>query len=137
MVSIQALLAQLFGMIALFIAFEEVGLSVYIIGTAAILYFSARHFFGSFEEKDYSTYSWIWALFGSCLVWVLGHWLLFYGPVAQPAIMLGVLGYGLGALYYLSETDRLSTMVRRQVIFVMTAVVIVMLVLADWGSRTV
>jgi hypothetical protein len=137
LVSIQALVAQMAGLVALFIAFEDVPLIVYIIGSGLILYFSARHYFGSFDEKNYNAYSWIWTLFGTSLVWLLSHWLLFYGQVAQPAVLLGVIGYGLGALYYLSETDKLSTPIQRQVVFVMCAIVTVLLVLSDWGSRTI
>jgi hypothetical protein len=134
LVSVQALIAQLVGLVALFVAFEEAPLGGFIVAAAAILYFSARHFFGSFEERYYNVYCWTWALFGASLVWVLGHWLLFYGPIAQPAVFLGVLGYGLAALYYLSETDRLSKLVQRQVIFVMFAVVAVLLTLSNWGN---
>ena len=137
LVSIQALLAQLAGMVALFIAFEDVPLTVLMAGTGLILYFCARHFFGSFEERNYNAYSWIWTLFGTCLVWLLGHWLLFYGPVAQPAVFVGVIGYGLGALYYLSETDKLSSPVQKQVVFVMFAIITVLIVLSDWGSRNI
>jgi hypothetical protein len=133
-VSIQALLAQAFGLTALFVAFDDASLAVYILGVAAILYFSARHFFGSFDEKNYQVYSWTWTLFGVCLAWILGHWLLFYGPIAQPAVFLSVIGYGLAALYYLAETDKSSKLIERQVIFVMAAVISVLLILADWGN---
>ncbi len=134
MVSLQALIAQLFGLIALYVAFSEAGLSVYIVLSAVIMYFSARHFFGSFDEKHYDAYSLTWALFGACLAWILGHWLLFYGPVPQPAVLIAVFGYGAGALYYLSETDKLSKLVQRQVIFVMVVVVTAILIFSDWGS---
>lgn len=136
-VSIQALLAQLAGLTALFVAFEGVPIIVYIAGVAAILYYCARHFFASFEEQNYHIYAWTWTLFGACLTWILSHWLLFYGPVAQPAILLSVIGYGLAVLYYLSETGKLSKLVQNQVIFVIVAVVTVLLVLSDWGSRTI
>jgi hypothetical protein len=136
LVSAQALVALLFGLIALFITFEEVELAVYILGTAAILYFSARHFFGSFEEEHYDAYSWSWTLAGTALVWILGHWLLFYGPVAQPAAILSILAYGLAALYYLSEKDKLTKLVQRQLLFAMVAVISVLLIFSDWGSNT-
>lgn len=134
-VSFQALLAQLTGLIALFITFEEAGLAAYIVGVTLITYFSARHFFGSFEEDHYNAYSWTWALFSACLVWILGHWLLFYGPVAQPAVMLSVLGYGFAALHYLSSTDKLSKLAQRQVGFAVAATIIIIIILSDWGSR--
>lgn len=135
LVSAQALIAQFVGLVALFLAFDSASLAVYVLGAAVILYFSARHFFGSFEEPYYAAYSWTWALFGACMVWVLGHWLLFYEHVAQPAILLSVLGYGFGALYYLSETDKLSKLVQRQVVFAVTVIVAVILIFSDWGSQ--
>ncbi len=132
-ISLQALIAQLSGLIALFIAFEKAPISAYIIAVAAILYFCARHFFASFEERHYEAYCWSWTLFGACLVWVLSHWLLFYGPAAQPAIFLSILAYGLAGLYYLSETDKLSKLVQRQLVFVMVSVVGVLIALSNWG----
>lgn len=137
LVSLQALLAQLAGLAALFLAFTDVPLALYILGTSAILYYCARHFFGSFEEENYEIYSWQWTLFGACIVWVLGHWLLFYGALAQPALLLSIVGYGLATLYYLAETDKLSLVLRRQVIFVMLALVAVLIVFSDWGSRAI
>lgn len=138
LVTAQALVAQLAGLVALFVAFEEVPLAVYIIGTAAILYYAARHFFGSFEEQYYHTYSLTWALFGAGLVWVLSHGLRFYGPVAKAAIFISIIGYGLAILYYLAETDRLSKWVQRQVVFVMVVLAGVLLILYGWDfSRTI
>lgn len=131
-VSVQALLAQLAGTVAIFVAYPEVSLVVYILAVAAIGYFSARHFFNSFEESQYQAYSLVWALFGACLTWLLGHWLLFYGPIAQISLLTAVIGYGFAALYYLSETDKLSLMVQRQVIFIVLVVVVVILSLSKW-----
>lgn len=136
-VTAQALISQLAGLIALFVAFEEVPIAVFIIGTAAILYYCARHFFASFQEPNYHSFVWSWTLFGASLVWILSHWLVFYGPVAQVAIVLSVIGSGLAALYYLHETNNLSKLVRRQVVFIIFAVVTVLLTLSDWGSRTI
>lgn len=137
LVTLQALIAQLAGLVALFVALDQVPTALYILAGAAILYYSARHFFGSFEEGHYHTYSLVWAVFGASLIWVLSHWLLFYGPIAQVALMLSVIGYGLAALYYLHETDRLSKLVQRQVIFVVIALVGVMLLLSDWGGAVI
>jgi hypothetical protein len=137
LVTLQALIAQLAGLVALFVALDQVPTAFYIIAGAAILYYSARHFFGSFEEEHYHTYSLVWAVFGASLIWVLSHWLLFYGPIAQVALMLSVIGYGVAALYYLHETDRLSKLVQRQVIFVVVALIGVMLLLSDWGGAVI
>jgi len=66
----------------------------------------------------------------------LAHWLLFYGVVSQPTLFLSVLGFGIGTLYYLEKRDRLSVLVRRQFVFVMVAIIVIVVVLADWGDKT-
>jgi hypothetical protein len=137
LIGLQALIGQFIGLVALFIAFEDVSLAVYVIGVSVVTYFCSRHFFAGFEEENASIYSWIWAFFGGSIAWLLGHWLLFYGPIAQPALLLSVIGYGLITLYYLDETDRLSALVRRQVLFVIVAVVIVMIVFSNWGDSVI
>lgn len=137
LVGLQALIGQFVGLSALFIAFQDVPLYVFVVGVAAITYFSARHFFGGFEEENANLYSWIWCFFSTSLAWLLGHWLLFYGPIAQPAVLLSVIGYGLVTLYYLDETDRLSTLIQRQVLFVMIAVVVVIIAFSNWGDKVI
>lgn len=137
LVAIQALLAQFAGLTALFLTFDTAPLASYILVATAITYFSARHFFGAFEEHHGQQFSWLWAFFSGCLVWILGHWLLFYGPIAQPALLLSVIGYGLAGLYYLYETDKLSMLVRRQIIFVVLAVVFVIIAFSNWGDGIV
>lgn len=137
LVSVQALVAQLIGLTALFMAFPEANLAGYVVAVWAITYFSARHFFGSFDEPAAPIFSSMWAFFASALMWVLGHWLLFVGPIAQVAVILSVLGYGLAGLYYLAETDRLSKTVRREIMLVMFAIMFVIIVFSDWGDKAV
>ncbi len=137
LVSVQALLAQFGGMVAIFMTFETAPMSVYIIFAAAISYFSARHFFGIHEETHAVQYSWLWAYFSAALIWILSHWLLFYKEVAQPALLLGIIGYGLAGLYYLHEHDKLTQIVRRQIMFVVIAMVIVIISLSNWGDGIV
>jgi hypothetical protein len=122
LVSLQGLIAQFAGLVAVFLAFGESSLSLHVLFVVAVTYFSARHFFASFEEVHGHTYAWLWAFFSGCLMWILGHFLIFYGAIAQPALLLSVLGYGLAALYYLSRTDKLSKLVQRQIVFVMIAI---------------
>lgn len=134
LVAVQALLAQVMGMVALFVSFTTVPVALYVIAAVAIAYFSARHFFAAFEETHGIQYAWLWALFASSLVWLLSHWLLFYGPVAQPALLLGVIGYGLAGLYYLHDRDKLSALIRRQIMFIVIALVVVIIALSNWGD---
>jgi hypothetical protein len=135
-VSLQAMLGQFTALIALFLAWVDAPLIGLVVAGWAICYLSARHFFSSFDEVYGSLYAHTWGYFAAALMWVLGHWLLFYGLLSQPALLLTVLGVGMGTLYYLDETDRLSLLLRRQFVFIMVAVVVVVLIFSDWGDKT-
>lgn len=137
MVATQAMLAQLTGLMALFLIWADGPLAGLILVTGAICYVSARHFFDSFDEPYAKLLSYFWAYFGAALMWVLGHWLLFYGLIAQPTLILTMIGYGLAALYYFDHTDRLSTGLRWQLLFAMIAAIILILALSDWGDKVV
>lgn len=136
-VSIQAFIAQVFGLTAIFLAWPESSLYLLVLVTWLVCYVSARHFFTSFDEPYTRFLTDVWAYFGASLVWILGHWLLFYEFIAQPTLILTVIGFGLATLYYLDRTDRLSDLVRRQFIFIMIAIIIVVLVFSDWGDKAI
>ena len=91
----------------------------------------------SFEEPSVRLLAYAWGYFGAALVWVLGHWLLFYGVIAQPTVLLIALGYGFAALYYLDHFDKLSVAIRRQFLFIMFATVAIMLVALLKGSNKI
>jgi hypothetical protein len=137
--SVQALLAQLAGLMAVFLAWPDASLAVLVLLGWVICYGAARHFFTSFDEPYTALYAHTWGYFAAALIWLLGHWLLFYGDgvLAQPTLLLTVIGYGLATLYYLEQTDRLSVLLRRQFIFIMVAIVIVVLAFSRWGGVTV
>ena len=136
-ISMQAFIGLVFGLMAVFWAWPASPLYVLVLATWLVCYVSARHFFTSFDEPYTRFLTDVWAYFGATLVWVLGHWLLFYGFIAQPTLLLTVLGFGLATLYYLDKTDRLSDLVRRQFIFIMVAIIIVVLVFSDWGDKAI
>jgi len=136
-VSLQALIGFIAGLMALFLTWDHSPLLV-LVGSAGLLcFFAAHHFFYSFDEPYMRLLSYFWGYFGAALVWILGHWLLFYGPVAQPTLLLVSLGFGLGTLYYLDHFDRLSLNVRRQVVFILVAILLVVLTFSDWGDKIV
>jgi hypothetical protein len=70
-------------------------------------------------------------------VWLLGHWLLFYGVVSQPTVILVSLGVGLSTLYYLEHFDRLSTALQRQLVLIMGTLIVIVLALSNWGNKIV
>jgi len=137
MISLQALIGQACGLMALFLGWPDAPLGGLVALGWLICYSSARHFFSSFDEPYTSLMAHAWGYFAAALIWVLGHWLLFYGVVSQPTLLLTVIGYGLATLYYLDHTDRLSSLVRKQFIFIMVAIVVIVLVFSDWGDKSV
>lgn len=135
LISIQALVAQLVALMALFLVSGDMSLGLLVVLSWLICYLCARHFFSGFDELYTQLYSHVWAYFAAALVWVLGHWLLFYNVLAQPTLLLVVIGYGLAAIYYLNETDRLTDMWRKQFVAWMVMIVIIVLTFSDWGDK--
>ncbi len=123
MVSIQSMAGLLFGLNAIFLEWGSSPLYWLVISTAVVCYLAARHFFDSFDEPYAKLLSYLWAFFAAALTWVLGHWLLFYGAVAQPTLLLVAVGYGLAALYYLDHNDKLSKLVRAEIMVTTCAIV--------------
>ena len=136
-VAMQALIAQSFGLMAVYLAWGEAPLWGLIIATWAVCYSAARHFFTGFDEPYGRFFSDVWAFFAASLAFITGHWLLFYGLVAQPTLLLTVVGFGLATMYYLDTFDKLSKMLRRQFIFIMLAIIIVVVVFSDWGDKAI
>lgn len=134
-VSSQAFIGQMYGLMALFLAWPSASILVLVISVWAICYLSARHFLTSFDEPYTSLYSHTWGYFAAALTWLSSHWLLYYFGVAQPTLLLGIISFGIGGLYFLSESDKLSVFARRQIIFIMCTVILVVLVFSDWGDK--
>jgi hypothetical protein len=137
MVSMQAMIGQALGLVALYVAWVEAPSFGIVLATWIITYLAARHFFTNFEDQYTPLYAHAWGYFSASLTWVLSHWLLFYGVIPQPALLLSVIGFGLAGMFYLDESDRLSPLLRRQFMFIMFAIVLVVLVFSDWGDKTV
>jgi len=140
MIGIQALIGFLTGLGALFMIGDAAPALALVFATGMICYLCAHHFFDGFSEAYTRLLSYTWAFFGAGLVWVLSHWLLYYpstGIIAQPLLILVPIGYGLAAIYYLDHTDRLSSSVRNQFVFVMCIWVVIILGLSDWSDKIV
>lgn len=135
--TIQAGVGQLIGLGAVYVLWGRSSLLLLVVVSWAICYLSARHFFSGFDEPLGSLLSHIWGYFGAALTWILGHWLLYYGFLSQPTLLLVILAFGLAALYYLESTDRLSIFVRREIILIMSAVILVVIMFSDWGDKAI
>ena len=137
MITLQAGLGQLAALMALFLAWTDGPLYGLTLATGIICFMAARHFFDAYDEPYAKLLAYTWGYFGAALAWLLGHWLIFYGIIAQPTLLLSVIGYGLAGMYYLDHEDRLSKGVRRQLVFIIIAVVVVILAFSDWGDKVV
>ncbi|HEY4963229.1 MAG TPA: hypothetical protein VIH90_00850 [Candidatus Saccharimonadales bacterium] len=135
MVSAQAFIGQLCGLMAVYLAWVNYPIYVLTLATGLICYFAARHFFDSFDEPYARLLSYMWGYFGAALAWLLAHWLIYYRFMSQPTLLLSTLGYGLAVLYYLDHTDKLSKAVRRQFVFVMIAIVLIVVTFTNWGDK--
>lgn len=128
-VSAQALIGQFVGLTALFLRFGGSSAVFLIIASWGICYLTARHFLASFDEPLTRFFSYLWGYFGAALVWLLSHYLLSRGVFFQPILILTVIGFGMASLYYLQETDRLSTFYQRQITFITLSVVVILVIL--------
>ncbi len=137
LITVQAFIGQLVAMSALYVAWADGPIYALTALSGLFCFWSARHFFDAFNEPYAKMLAYFWGYFGAALTWLLSHWLLFYGGVAMPTLLLSTLGYGIAVLYYLDHTDRLTMNLRRQFIFVMVAIVLVVLAFSDWGNKVV
>lgn len=134
---LQALIAQSVSFIAIFLFWSEASTLTLVFIAWVVAYFSARHFLTAYDEAMARATAYAWAFFVASIAWLSSRWLIFYGPVAQPALLLSVLGYGLASMYYLEHTDRLSRNIRMQFVGVMTAIVLFLIIFSDWSDKTV
>lgn len=136
-VTLQALAGQMYGLTALFIGWPDSPAVVLILGSWAVCYLVARHYFTSYDEPYAPLYSHTWGYFAAALLWLSSHWLIFYSVVAQPALLLTAIGFGLGSLYYLHESDKLSVFYRREIVIMILFVILIVLVASDWGDKAI
>ncbi len=137
MITSQAFIGQLAALMALYLAWANGPVYGLTTLTGLICYLAARHFFDAFDEPYAKMLAYVWGYFGAALAWLLSHWLLFYSQVSQPTLLLSTIGYGLAVIYYLDHYDRLSKGTRRQFVFIMMAIILVVLAFSDWGNKVV
>ncbi|HEY5442643.1 MAG TPA: hypothetical protein VIJ68_03835 [Candidatus Saccharimonadales bacterium] len=137
MITVQAFIAQFAALSALYLLWADGPVYGLTFLSGLFCFMAARHFLDAFDEPYAKMLAYVWGYFGAALTWLLSHWLLFYRGVAQPTLLLATLGYGMAALYYLDHYDRLNKGVRRQFIFIMLAIVLVLITFSDWGDKVV
>lgn len=135
--SLQALVGFVAGLTALYLVGDGAASYVLVGATGLLCCLAARHFFDGFDEPYARLLSYVWGYFGAALAWILSHWLLFYSFLAQPSVLLVIIGAGLATLYYLDHFERLTPVLRRQFVFVMAVGVVLVLALSNWGDKVI
>jgi len=135
-IATQAMIGQAMGLMALFTVYNGASSTVLVLASLFISYFAARHYFSAFDETLGRTIAYIWAYFAASVVWLLSHWLIYYGVIAQPVVIISVVGYSMAGLYYLQHKDRLSKNVQRQFVIVLAAILLIIIAFSDWGDKT-
>jgi len=137
MIMVQAFIGQFTALSALYLTWSDGPVYGLTLLSGLFCFFAARHFLDAFDEGYAKMLAYVWGYFGAALTWLLSHWLLFYRGVAQPTLLLSAVGYGLATVYYLDHTGKLSKGLRRQFIFIMVAIVLIVLAFSDWGDKVV
>jgi len=136
-VTTQAFIGQFAALTALYLAWSAGPVYGLTLLTGLFCFLAARHFLDAYDEPYAKMLSYTWGYFGAALAWLVSHWLLFYGYIALPTLLLSALGYGLAVLYYLDHKDKLSKGLQRQIVFIMLAIVLVVLAFSDWGDKVI
>lgn len=140
-VGVQSLLTYFMGLSALFWLADDIPESVLVILAWLIALSAGRHFISHFEETLIRVLSFGWAFFVAQLAWLSNRWLVIY-PVAsdlvipQIAIVVTLIAYVLGSLYYLNFKGTLKRAYLRQYVLLGCAILFTIILLTDWsGSR--
>ncbi len=136
-IGIQAMVAQTIALVAMFMIGNEADETLLVVGSAAITYLSARHFLAAFDEAMARSTAYVWAFFCASLTWVSSKWLLYYGPISQPALIITVIGYCLAAIYYLEHKDRLKRSYITQFVGLAVTIVLFILIFSDWSGEII
>jgi hypothetical protein len=136
-VGLQALISQSLALSAVFLFWVEASVTLLVFLVWGVAYFTARHFLSAFDESMARATAYVWAFFAASLTWATAHWTIYYGPIAQPALVLSVIGYGMAAMYYLEHKDKLTVLLRRQFVAVMAIVILFLIIFSDWSDITI
>lgn len=139
MVGVQSLLTHLIGLTALFWLADEIPEMLLVVVAWLIGLSASRHFLSHFEEPLTRLISFGWAYIVAQLSWILNRWLVTY-PLAddivlpQPAIVVTLLAYITGSLYYLNTQGKLRRVYLRQYIMIGAVILLVIMWQTDWQA---
>ncbi len=133
--SLQAFIALVYGLVAVYLEWGGISGSYADIVNWVICYSAARHFFSSFDEPKQAFLSNLWAFLWSkpFLGAVIMYALL--PSFFSGYIVISCIRFWFRDLILLDKADKLSVLLRRQIVFVMIAVVVVVLAFLTGVTR--
>lgn len=138
-VGIQALWAQLFGLVAVLMTAQLVRTPV----AACILVWlvawsAARHFFSNYEEPHYRLLTLTWSFFAVQLTWVGLHWIQYYRVFnmgfSVTALIISVVALSMGSMYHALKKGTFNKSVMMENMLFGGVLLGIILVTAGWTS---
>lgn len=136
-VGAQSLITLFIGLSALFWLSDSVNEVFIVLGGWLIGLSACRHFLSHFEEPLIQVMSLGWALIVAQLVWLSNRWLIIY-PISndlvipQPAVVVTLISYVAGTLYYLAQKGSLKRAIVRNYLVVACVILLVIMGTSDW-----
>jgi hypothetical protein len=137
MVGLQSLVTQFLGLTALFWLADSLPETIVVLLAWLIGLSASRHYLSHFEEPLIRMMSFGWALFTAQLAWLMNRWLVIYPlrsdiVIPQIAVVLTLIGYLLGTIYYLNANDKLKRAYIRRYLLVGSVMLGIIIYLTDW-----
>lgn len=140
LVGVQALWAQLVGMVAIFMLPDLVAMPLLVCALVWVIAWSAaRHFFSNYEESHYRTLGMVWGFLIMQLAWISLHWVQYYivfdMQIVVIAVIVALLSSSGGSIYHAYKKDTLHRGVVVENMLFAGALLIVILATAGWSPR--
>lgn len=140
-VGLQSLITHFLGLTALFWLADDLPETMVVVGAWLIGLSASRHFISHFEETLIRVITYAWAFFVAQMAWISNRWLVIY-PISsdviipQVAVVVTLVSFILGNLYYLNFKGTLRRPILRQYTLVGCIILLMIMLLTDWsGSR--
>jgi hypothetical protein len=136
-VGLQALLLHFLGLSALFVLADDLN-ETFLIGLAWLIAISgARHFISHFEEPLIGVMTFGWGFFVAQMTWLLNRWLIVYRvssdiAFAQIAVIISLIAYVIGSLYFLERKDQLRRKYTRQYTIIGFVILAIIVFMSNW-----
>jgi hypothetical protein len=100
-VSLQGVIAFMASITVVYLSYAQLPSTSLGLASAVIGYFCMHHILGSFGDSMRVTVSYMWCILCFMISVIMSKWLIFYGYIAQPALLLAFLLLGFSTYNYI------------------------------------